>query len=205
MNRVEGYIMMNKSLIILISGLSGSNRSTLAKEIERDFKIKLLTLEDYCKNEDNEKIFDLGNGIKVVDREHIDSYDWDKFNNDIGKFKEKGVVVYGDYFPDFKLNFKADFHIHLKISKKRLIEKRKEYIENNAEKCGDLLQIINEGKFDLLINKLTYPYYLEYRDKSIIHKFINSDENTTDTIYEQVFEYIMFMMLKFINEEKEKC
>lgn len=223
MNLVEKYIEVNKGLIILISGLSGSNRTTLARkistecsgrycygsidssrtilagEIERDFKLKMISLEDYCKKE-NVKVFEVNSELKINDWEHIDIYDWDKFNIDIENAKESGVVAYGDYFPTFKLKFKPNFHIHIKMSKENLIEKRKEYIEKNPEKCNDLLEIIKKDQFDLIINKITYPYYIEYRDKSNIDKYVNADKNTSDEIYDQVFDYIIFSMKKYLNE-----
>ena len=100
MNLVEEYILKNKGLIILISGLSGSNRSALAKEIERDFKIKIFNLDNYCKK-DNVPIVELL-GQQVRDWDNIEVYDWDKFNSDINDIKEKGCVVYGDNFPKSK-------------------------------------------------------------------------------------------------------
>lgn len=203
MNLAEEYIMRNKGVIILISGLSGSSRTVLAKEIERDFKLKLFSLEDYCKK-DNEKVFVINSETKIIDWEHIDVYDWDGFNKDVKESQEKGVVVYGDYFPEFKLDFKSDFHVHIKMSKKMLIEKRKEYIEKHPEKCAELLKLVENNTFDLVINKVTYPYYLEYRDKSKIDKFISSDENTSDQIYDQTFDFIIFGMRKFLNEYYSK-
>jgi uridine kinase len=223
MNLAEKYIEINKGLIILISGLSGSNRAALAKEIssncpgrecygslgssrtilageiERDFKLKMISLEDYCEKE-NVKVFEVNSELKIHDWEHIDVYNWDKFNKDVNNAKEKGVVVYGDYFPTFKLDFKPNFHIHVKLSKDNLIEKRKEYIDKNPEKCSELLEIIKNNQFDLIINKVTYPYYIEYRDKSNIDKYVNADKNTSDEIYDQVFDYIIFTMRKFLNE-----
>ena len=71
-NISEEYTIRNEGLIILISGLSGSNRGILAKEIERDFKIKLITLEDYCEKE-NAKTFVINSDLKVTDLEHIES------------------------------------------------------------------------------------------------------------------------------------
>lgn len=199
MSVVSEYIKYNKGLVILISGLSGSNRTVLAKEIERDFKITLINLELYC-NKENTKVFELPNDIKVRDWEHIDVYDWDKFNNDVLSAKTTGVIMYGDYFPTFKLKFNHDFHIHIKISKEKLIEKRKEYIEKNPEKCAEMLEFVNNNNLDILINKITYPYYIEYREKSKIDKYLNSDKNTTDEMYDQAFEYIIFSMKKFLNE-----
>ena len=199
MNLSDEYIVRKKGLIILISGLSGSNRTILAKEIERDFKLKLISLEIYCRKE-NTKQFEINSEIKVTDWEHIDVYDWDKFNEDVNKQKKKGIIVYGDYFPTFKLNFEPDFHIHIKVSKDKLIEKRKEYIENNPEDCAEMLEFVKTGKLELIINKITYPYYLEYRDKSNIGKFVNADKNTPDEMYDQIFDYIIFSMRKFLNE-----
>jgi hypothetical protein len=199
MNLSDEYIARKKGLIILISGLSGSNRTILAKEIERDFKLKLINLENYCRKE-NVKEFEINSDIKVMDWENIDVYDWDKFNEDVNSQKKKGIIVYGDYFPTFKLNFEPNFHIHIKISKDKLIENRKEFIEKNPEKCAEMLEFVKNGKLELIINKITYPYYLEYRDKSNIGKFVNSDKNTPDEMYDQIFDYIIFSMRKFLNE-----
>jgi hypothetical protein len=199
MSTLDEYIKYNSGLIILISGLSGSNRSIVAKEIERDFKIKLISLDSYCKK-NNDKIFELPNNKKITDWEHIDTYDWDKFNSDIEQHNPSGVVAYGDYFPTFKLKIAPDFHIHVKISKERLIEKRKEQIEKYPEKHAEMMKLINNDDFVLMVNKMIYPYYIEYRDKSKIDKYVNSDKNNTDELYEQVFGYIMFTMTKFLTE-----
>ena len=46
MNLLQEYILKNKGLVILISGLSGSNRSLLAKSVERDFELKIINLDN---------------------------------------------------------------------------------------------------------------------------------------------------------------
>ena len=58
MSLLDTYIAIKKSFIVLISGLSGSGRSFLAKEIERDFKVKIIALDNYCIKE-NTKIFEV--------------------------------------------------------------------------------------------------------------------------------------------------
>lgn len=196
MNLVEEYILKNKGLTILISGLSGSNRSALAREIERDLKIKIFNLDNYCKKDDAPIVELLGQQVR--DWDDIEVYDWDKFNSDIKGVKEKGCVVYGDIFPKSKLLFDPDFHIHIKISKEKLIEKRKEYIEKNPEKCEDMLFFLD--KLEVIINKLTYPHYIKNRDDSKIDKWLNHDKNTVDEMYDQSFEYLMVFMRKFLNE-----
>lgn len=197
MSLLDTYITVKKSFIVLISGLSGSGRSQLAKEIERDFKIKLIALDNYCKKE-NTRIFEVNSEIKIKDWDHIDVYEWDRFNEDV--IEANTVVAYGDYFPTDKLKFTPDYHLHVKISKDKLIEKRKEYIKNNPEKCKELLEFIDNNQIELIIKKVTFPYYLEYRGKSKIDKYVSSDTNTVDDMYDQIFKFLMFQMQKYLDE-----
>ena len=199
MNIIEEYISKYGSLIIIISGLSGTHKSSLAKNIENDFELKLLNLDDYCiKN--NDRTFKLSNEISVTDWDHIDTYEWEDFNKDVNKYKKNGVVVYGDNFPKGKLDFKHYTHIHLKISKQNLIEKRKQFVKNNKEKCKELYKYINEPAFNLIINQITYTYYIKYRDESKIDKYLNSDTNSNEQIYDQSFEYLMFYFKKQLDD-----
>ncbi len=116
MNLLEEYILRNGEIIILISGLSSSKRSLLAKEIYRDFKLlKLISLDDYC-NENNVQTIELF-GQKVRDWDDINVYDWDRFNSDINNNKKSGVIAFGDIFPKNKIKFDTNFHIHITITK----------------------------------------------------------------------------------------
>ena len=125
-NIVEKYIQNKDQIIILISGFSGSGKTLLAKDIERDFKISFLNLNDFYKK-DYINIVDLGNDIKVNDWDNPDAVDWESFNS---KVKElKNVVVSGFGFPNDCIDFKPDFHIYLKISKQKLLENRHDFLE----------------------------------------------------------------------------
>jgi uridine kinase len=197
MNLLEEYLLRSKELIILISGLSGSKKSLLAKEIERDLKnLKLINLDDYC---DNNKVPVIEMfGQKVKDWDDVICYNWNNFNNDINKFKNKGCIVYGDSFPKDKLNFDTNFHIHITVSKEKLVEKRREFIEKNPEQCKDMILFID--KLSAFINKITYSHYIENRKKSKINLWINSDEDSLDTMYDKSFDFIMNTMKKFLDE-----
>lgn len=197
MNLLEEYLLRNKEIIILISGLSGSKKSLLAKEIERDLKIlKLINLDKYCDN-DKVPVIDIM-GQKVKDWDDIAAYNWNKLNNDINKFKNKGCIVYGDAFPKDKLDFETNFHIHITISKEKLVEKRREFIEKNPEQCKDMLFFLD--KLGTFINKITYRHYIENRNKSKINLWLNLDEESLDTMYDKSFSFIMNGMTKFLNE-----
>jgi uridine kinase len=57
MNIVEAYIKFNKGLIIVVSGISGCGKTTLARDIERDFNLKLIDQYDYyLEKYDNKKV-----------------------------------------------------------------------------------------------------------------------------------------------------
>lgn len=195
MNLLEEYVLRKGNIIILISGLSGSKRSILAKEIERDFKIlNLISLDKYCDSK-KVKIIDFFEN-KVNDWDDIEVYDWDKFNNDVKS--KKNCVIFGDAFPKNKLNFDPDFHIHITISKEKLLESRKDFIDKNPEKCKDVLTFID--KLGVYINKITYSHYIKNRNESKIDLWLKSEENSIEEMYDQTFDYVMNKMILFLNE-----
>ena len=186
MNIVEAYMKKFGQMIILISGFSGSGKTTLAREIERDFKIKFVNLNDFYKENYNE-IVDLGHDVKVVDWDNPDAVDWDKFNEKINKEKASGVVVSGFSYPEDKLNFKYDFHINVYIKKDKLIEKRKEYLEENKD--NPLNEINSERTQLLILNNLTFKHFLASKDKNA--HVIDVSEISADDTYNKIFEYIV--------------
>lgn len=204
MNIVEAYIKFNKKLIILISGLSGSGKSYVASSIERDFKIKKINIERYCiKN--NERKVTLPNEVVVTDWDHIDSYDWDAINNDVVKNMNNGVVVCGPYFTTDKIKFEPDFHINIKISKQQLIKKRHDYIVKNPTKCKELLPFIDTPTETLIINKITYPHFIEYMGKSKIDKTISAielGESNEYQIYDQASDWLFEQIQIFLKNFK---
>ena len=189
MNIVEAYIKFNKQLIILVSGLSGSGKTQLATEIERDFKIKKINIENYC-NDSHDIRVELQPNVTIMDWDHIDSYNWDKINDDVEKNKSNGIVVCGPYFITDKIKFNPDFHISIKISKQQLIQRRKEFIKQNPELCKELIQHIDTPIETMIVNRITYPHYLEYIEKSKVTKYINAFDLNNDQICDQVADYL---------------
>jgi cytidylate kinase len=183
-NIVDVYKENNEQLIILISGLSGSGKSSLGENISRDFKIELLNTNKFYIKDYNEK-YQLPNGKEVINYDQDNAFDWDSMNNEINKKKKDGIVVIGSVFPTDKLNFKPDFHVHLKISKQLLKDNRMKYIEKHQEKNFD-----TETE-TLRINILTYPYYLNTLKRMKMDKFIDVTELNEDEIYDIVFDSII--------------
>lgn len=187
-NVVEAYIKFNSQLIILISGFSGSGKTLLAKNIEKDFKIEFLNLNDFYKSDYNE-IVDLGHDIKVVDWDNQEAIDWDKFNDKVNSIKNKGIVISGFGFPNDKLKFKLDYHIHLKLSKEKLIKNRHEYLEENKD--NPLNEIKDTRTEMFILNNLTFKHFMSIKDKSTYTLKIDTTEISPEQTYDQVFDYLI--------------
>jgi len=201
MNIVEVYGKYNSQLIILISGLSGTGKSKISKNIASKFNLTIMNMENYCKKE-NDIIVELYNGLKITDWDHVDAYDWDKFNKDIIELNNKkttnGIIVCGKMFVTDKLKFKPNFHIHINISKKKLVDYRHEFMEKHPEKYPDSDKILNTPNELLIINKIEFPHYIEYMKLSKIDKFVDGNTLNEQQLYEEINNYLIDEIDKFI-------
>lgn len=206
MNVVEAYIKFNSQLVILISGFSGSGKTMLGRNIQRDFKLNFINLNDFYKEDYNE-IVDLGHDIKIVDWDNPDAVDWDKFNEKVNEEKKKGIICVGFGFPEDKIKFKPDFHIRLDIPKQKLFEMRHKYLDENKD---NKLNEYKDSRIETLImNKLSYPHHEQIKLKSkYTYKFSLFDkENLTldeipDKMYDDVFDYLIRQIEKNIYKNK---
>lgn len=188
MNIVEAYIKLKKKLIILISGLSGSGKTKLGKNISQLFKMELVNEKKYYIKDYN-KTINLNNNINIINWDSDDVYDWKTFNEDIIKYSTEGVVVIGSAFPTDKLIFSADYHIHIKLSKQNILKKRARHSEKHGKKYDTNIQ-------QMIMNNATYPYYLDVTSRSNITKFINANEyvdmdNYDDILYDIAYDYLI--------------
>ena len=198
MNVVEAYIKFNKQFIIFISGLSpGSGKTLVAKNIKKDLGFKMLNQINYYKKDYNNKI-KLPNDKEIINWDSDESIDWISFNKDIKKNKSKGLIICGFSFPKDKMTEKADFHIHLSISKKNNLEKRKEMTKNN-----DKYSHLDFNTIKLIMNQLTYPYYLDTLNRSNINKFINTNKYNKNEIYNLVFDSLMEFIFDNIYKDRD--
>jgi uridine kinase len=189
MNIVEAYIKFNKQLLILISGLPGCGKTSLAKNISTDFKIKMIDQFDYYKKNWKEEVI-LSNNT-IINNIYTDSaINWEEFNKDINLYKKDGLVVMGFSLTESNIKSRHDYHIHLNISKQLCLEKR----EAQMEKYSDEILLDPETE-KLKFNKLVYPYYLESTKNSKINKFININSLSNEKIHDEAFD----VLIKFIN------
>jgi predicted ATPase len=202
MNIIEAYIKFKGQLVILVSGLSGSGKSILAKSIQNDFRIQGINLESFCKS-DFSKMVTLSDSTKINDWDDIESYDWDRFNRTINETKSQGCVVVGPHFITEKLSFQPDYHFHVKISKDKLIEHRKKYIVENPDKCQEVARIVDQPVFNNMINKITFAHYYDYISRSKIDMFLNSGELSDGAMSDQAINW-MFKKIQIFLDERNK-
>ena len=197
MNIVEAYIKFKKQLLILIAGLPGCGKLALAKNIASDFKLKLIDQIDYYKQNYDVKST-LPDGTTVINWYSDEAIDWNKFNDDINKFKINGLIVVGISLPEDRIKSQVDFHIHLNISKQACMEKRKDFLEKNKDndKYQQEYKLIGTPFEKTIMNQLIYQYYLDTTKKSKINKFINITEMNNKQVYDATFDII----IKFITD-----
>lgn len=189
---LDAYIEHFKQLIIVISGMSGSNKSDIAKELAGQLNCKHISQNNYLDSNFQQTTEINGKKIKIWDSD--DAIDWIKFNTAVGEalIEHKILVVSGTTFNKDKISFKVDYHIHLKLSKQVLLEKRHAFIEEHADdpKYADNLNL-DEQTERLLMNTATYPYYLKMIESNVINKFLNINELQQDEISRKVFQLVI--------------
>lgn len=198
MNIIDAYIKYTSQLIFFISGFSGTKKSKLAELLSRDTKLKLISLKDYYLKDKGEKIT-LQNNKEITSYDNINVIDWKKLVDDIKKYKDKGLIVDGEFFPTSKLeNLHIDYHLHIKLSKQNLLKKR---IEFNKEKDKNY----DEETETLIMNQITYPFYLDIIQKSHINKFINGneiiEEYKDDEYINKIYDIVFDIFVKFITDK----
>lgn len=200
MNIVEAYIKFRGQLLIFISGLPGCGKLKLAKNIARDFKLKIIDQYDYYKK-DYDVTVTLHNDIKLINWYTDDAVDWDRFNEDIDKFKTNGLIVIGVALIESKITSKPDYHIHLNISKQLCMEKRKDFLKEHKEKYAEEYKSLETPIEKLKMNQLIFPYYLESTKKSKINKFININDMTDNQVYDIAFDALIALVKKYLKQD----
>ena len=204
MNIVEAYIKENKQMVILISGFSGSGKTIISRSLLKDInksnkdnndnkdnQFTFLNLNDFLKSESvYNNVVEVGE-LKVIDWDSPDAVNWEEFNKKINEVKNNGVIVSGFAFPKDKLSFKVDFHIHLKMLKDDLIKNRSDFTAEKIDDKTSRIAEIGEEMEKRILNKVTFPHYLNSLQTSTFNKMINVKYGEIKEAYDEVFVYIM--------------
>lgn len=190
MNILEAFIKKYGQVIILILGLPCTNKSEIAKELSFDLGLPTINSNDYLIPNKYIEVEQRGTKFKIY--ESSENYDWDKLNKDVNKLKENGVIIYGNYIDEKKIDWETDFcffySMNTTLCKKKLIENKMLNFEETDE------------KLNIYIEKIFGPFYENLKNDIKINKFYNIKEDMSfDTIYEETFNNLM----KFIQKNLE--
>jgi uridine kinase len=196
MNIIDAYKNKFGNFIVLISGLSGTGKTKVAKTLATELNLKFINLSNYY-DVDKLKEIELPNNIKVKNWFSTDIINWNKLNEDINAMKE-GVIVTGIGFPEEKINEKQLIHIHIKIPKEDLLKKRADF--KKEHKTED----IDKETEKIIMEKYTYPFYEKITKEGRINKFINIKEMSEEKILDDVFNILMKIVQdKLYKESKD--
>lgn len=204
MNIIEAYIKFNSQLIIVISGIHGCGKSSVAKRIAKDLNLKWLDQHDYYDKTYN-KTVTLSDDTTLVNLSTDDAIDWDSLNKSVNATKSKGLVVSGMSFPKDKIKFEPDYHLHISLSKQNCIQKRKEFLEKHKDKYPEDYARIGSTTETLKMNKLIYPYYMETVKNMAVNKFINANKFSKDEVIVEAWTLAITFIQQFVdwfNENK---
>jgi tRNA uridine 5-carbamoylmethylation protein Kti12 len=196
MNIVQAYTEFNKQNIILISGLPYSKKSVFAKFLAKLFDFEIINLENHYYDietfQKDENFVEIGED-KILNWYNIyESIDWKTFNKKVNEHK-KGIIIYGLGFPKELLDFSPNFHIHIKLSKQKLLD----ILEK--EKKDDIMSSPD------VINKLLFPTYIKSRENSIITKYMNSNNyESSDKLKKDIYDYIISVINNYLNNINRK-
>lgn len=201
MNVIEAHLKFNKKLVILISGLAGTFKNKMAKDLANHFDVSCVSLRAFVKK-DYDKISTLPNNYTFVDYDNVDAYDWAKLNAFVEGNKSSGIIVYGFAFPKDLIKFEPDFHLNIKISKHKYIEERHKFLQANSKANKKLAQLVKTKTEQLMINSFIYPQYLDYVQRSTINRFFNANEKSPEQIFDELFDHIITLIEKNLYRNK---
>ena len=206
MNIVQAYIKFKGQYIILISGFSGSGKTKISRFIADQLNFQHVNISHFYRPFDvydtNKNYISLKDGYKVLNWDNVyKSVDWDKLNDFVDKNKINGIVIVGFGFPKDLVKFNPDSHIHIKVSKKTLIENRNSFIEKHNTPGKDI-PVANRDI--IILNSVTYPVYLKLMQDSKIDKYINTNEMSIEKSKEEVFSYLMSITNKWLKDNSHK-
>lgn len=208
MNIVEAYKIFNNKLIILISGLLGSNKSKIAQQLSKDLNISYINQKNHIKKDYNEQVSISYNNennqvitATVPNMDSDDLIDFDSFNEQVLKHSNNGCVVSCLSAPSNKIKFKPDIHIHIKIPKDLYTKKRHDFLTKNKDTNAYFYDIINTNLEKAIIKKLVFPYYYKTIKDSEITKLFNIelDKYNETVLYDDIWNFIIDFIQKFIN------
>lgn len=220
LNIVEAFIKFNRQLIIFISGLSGSGKTSQAEKLSKDLKIRVIYVRDYYKNYKDREIYlsenttnnqhvnsdnvtdldttldiKLSNNKLVKNQYSTKLIDKDKLNEDINNFKKNGLIISGFPLPKDTIDSNIDLHIHISINQTT-------YIQYQEKKKNPL----NSQDIELKYQQVIKPFYKNIIKDLQINKFLNSKKFVSkEQLYDEIWDTSIDYIKKWLKTQNPQC
>jgi len=201
---LDAYYKVYGQFILAISGLSGCNKRSVARELSKYINAKLIDQYDYYKQNFSEIITISGkdNSIDIVNWDSDDAIDWDKFNKDVIEYsKTSKVIILSVNLKTSLIKFNVDYNVYLNVNKSDCVKKRLKILEKSTDEDSDDRKLFKNNLFETKMYNVTFPYNEKTIKETKINKFIKiSDMNAetiADVIWELVKNYLVMTMDNF--------
>lgn len=147
----------------------------------------------YQKNRSMPNKVKLSDGTFATNKYSHSFINLNKLNEDIGKYKAKGVVISGFPLPDKLIEHKIDFHFNLSIN---------QTIYMNNQLKGNKTSL-NEQSILLKFKEVIQPYYNDIM-KDLKVKYINVKKyETKEAVYDDIWKLLMSFIQSSLKKDDQ--
>jgi uridine kinase len=145
----------NRHRCIVISGVSGTGKSTMAAILARSYEWEYIEGDDFYRSRfDVRPKVRLSNGEEVTNWDHPDMIDWDHLNRTVNMALETKDVVLATFAPCLHLmDFEVDMNIMLSLGRGAL----QKCIDARAKSKPDLK---NKERDALMVREVVFPRFI---------------------------------------------
>ncbi len=152
-------------MFLVITGISGSGKTTIGKELAKYLNLNFLDLDSFYLID--KPLITLSNGMKVKNWDCLESLDIEAVKLAVKEKALQGLVFVGFAICDELLPIKPDYHIHLSTGK------TKEEIINKCIDSRKKSKPFKDNRDELVVKEIVYPFYCDIIKKMTINYTIN--------------------------------
>ena len=181
-------------MIVTISGKAGSGKSTVAKILSENLKLKHYSIGDLMRAMASEKKMSLIELNKLAEKDKSIDFELDEKLKELGKTKDNFVVdgrLTAFFIPNAQVRVFLDTDD--KVRAERILKDKRAH-----EESRDIFEMIKKIKDREESEKKRYQKYygVNYLDKKLYNLFIDTTKMNPNDVVEKITD--------FVNQDKKK-
>jgi gluconate kinase len=180
--------------ICLISGLSGTGKTTIAKQFISEVSKNWVWIDQDSFYIQKKPLVRLSNGEEKQNWDCTGAIDWKRLNDTVIQESQHHNVLLVGFAPwDIFLRFKVDSHIHLLYGndRHRVIQR----CINTRKQSKGFTDPNKKLTDELMVREVVYPFYIESLQSMSIHAYLdvyNGDQRVPlDVLVKQVYNLLI--------------